>query len=328
MLIADSFTKGVVMAVVFFVLGSILGVASAAEYPSKPLEIVVPFAAGSDPDLVARVVADVGSKHFGQPIVVVPKPGAAGAIAVADVISSKPDGYKVIWHSHAYYATTWRTQKVPFDVNDIVPIANFYEMKQGMAVKGDSPYKTFNDLRDHAKKRPGQLKWAGGGRGTALEMSGMLVLRKAGLDMVYLPYKGSSEVSVALLGGHTDAAVLPVATVFDHVRAGTIRFLMVFSDKRYEDHPNIPTAPELGFPDAALPSYWGIYVRRDTPETVKKVLADVSKKIFDDPDFRKGIARLGGQTRYGDPEFIREAIKKQEKIGIPILKELGLLVEK
>jgi tripartite-type tricarboxylate transporter receptor subunit TctC len=125
-----------------------------------------------------------------------------------------------------------------------------------------------------------------------------------------------------------EAASLPIGTVLDNVKAGKVRFLMVYSDKRYGDHPDVPTVGDAGFPDAAMPSFWGIYVRKDTPEPMKKVLADVSRKMWEDPDLRKGIERLGGQPRYGGPDFIRGAIKRQEEIGIPVLKELGLLVER
>jgi tripartite-type tricarboxylate transporter receptor subunit TctC len=319
----------IVLAVVFLSLRGVFpALAASAGYPSKPLEIIVPFSAGSDSDLSARVVADVGSKHFGQPMVVIDKPGGAGAIAVADVISSRPDGYKALWEAHAYFATTVKTQKVPFDVNDLVPIANFYEIKLGLAVRGDSPFKTFDDLRDYAKKHPGQLKWANSGRGTGLYLSALLLFRKAGLNIVDVPYKGSGETGIALLGGHADVASIAIGAIVDQVKAGKIRLLVLFSDKRYADHLNVPTAGDLGFPDAALPSYWGIYVRKDVPEPIKKALTDVSRKIAEDPDFPKGIERVGGQPRYANPDFIRASTRKLEEIGVPILKELGLYVER
>jgi tripartite-type tricarboxylate transporter receptor subunit TctC len=322
--------KVIILAAVFVIFGAALAATvSAAEYPGKPVEIVVPFAVGADSDVTARIIADVGSKHFGQPIVAVNKPGGAGSIAVADVISSKPDGYKVIFEAHNYFATTVKTHKVPFDPNDLVPIANLYEIKLGMAVRADGPFKTFEDLREYGKKHPGELKWAHSGRGTPPQMSAMLIFRQAGLKTTDVPFKGSSEQLTALLGGHVDVASIPVGTVLDQMKAGKVRLLIVYSNRRFDDHPNVPTVGELGFPDAAFPSFWGIYVRKDVPEPIKKVLADLCKKIAEDPDYRKGIERMGGgQVRYAGPEFIREAIKKLEQIGIPVLKELGLYVER
>ncbi|MCG6533193.1 MAG: tripartite tricarboxylate transporter substrate binding protein [Syntrophales bacterium LBB04] len=322
--------KRIILAAVSLILGAVLTTSvSAANYPSKPVEIVIPFAVGSDSDVTSRLIADVGSKHFGQPIVPVNKPGGGGSIAVADVISAKPDGYKLLFEAHNYFATTVKTHKVPFDPNDLVPVANLHEIKLCMAVRGDSPFKTFEDLREYGKKHPGELKWSHSGRGTPPHLTAMLVFRQAGLKMVDVPYKGSSEQLTALLGGHVDVATGSVSTMLEQMRAGKVRLLMVYSNRRFDDLPNVPTVGEVGFPDAAFPSYWGIYVRKDVPEPVKKVLADLCKKIAEDPDYRKGIERLGGgQVRYAGPEFVREATKKLEVIGIPILKELGLYVER
>lgn len=319
--------KSIILAAVFFVFGNLFsGPALTADYPSKPLEIICPFSAGSDTDVAARLVADVGSKYFGQAVVVIDKTGASGTIAAADVIASNPDGYKALWGAHSYFATTYRTQKVPFNVKDLVPIANFYELKQGLAVRGDSPFKTWDDLRDYAKKHPGDLSWSHTGRGIALHMSATVMFRKSGLSTIDLPYKGSPEASSALLGGHVQAASLPLGTVLEQVKAGKIRFLTFYTDKRYDDQPNVPAVTELGFPEAALPTYWAIYVRKDTPESIKKALTALSKKIVEDPRFKRDIEKLGGQPRYGGPEFVMAAIKKQEEVGIPILKEVGLYV--
>jgi tripartite-type tricarboxylate transporter receptor subunit TctC len=261
-------------------------------------------------------------------MVVVNKPGAGGSLAAGDVISSKPDGYKVLESAQVFFATTVKTQKVPFDADDVVPLANFMEMRLGLAVKGDSPYKTFDDLIAYAKKNQGQFKWSHTGRGITLHMSAMLIFKRAGVTSIDVPYKGTPEALAALLGGHVDAGSLPLGAASEQVRAGKARYLMFYTDKRYKDYPNVPTALELGYPDAVLPTYVGLYVHKNTPENIRKKLADVCKKIYDDPEFKKGIEKLGEEPKFGGPEFIRAAIKKQEEIGIPILKEIGLYVGK
>jgi tripartite-type tricarboxylate transporter receptor subunit TctC len=323
--------KALLLALALFSIfvGSVwINVAYAAGYPARPLEIICPYAPGSTTDIALRVITDVGSKHFGQPMVVVNKPGAGGALAAADVISSKPDGYKAFWGAQVFFATTTKTQKVPFNPDDLAPLANFVELKMGMVVRADSPFKTFDDLLDYAKKSQGQFKWAHVGRGITLHMSGLIIFKKAGIATVDVPYKGTSEVLVALLGGHVDAGSLAYGAVSEHVKAGKARYLMFYADKRFKDQPNVPTAVELGFPDAVLPTYFGLYVHKDTPEPIKKALVEVCKKISEDPETRKGIERLGEEPRFGGPEFMRDAIKKQEAIGIPILKEIGLYIGK
>ena len=300
--------------------------AEAQTYPTRPLEVICPYTPGSSSDIATRLIADIGPKYFGQPIVVVNKPGAGGSIAAAEVISSKPDGYKVFGGYQVFFATTIRTQKVPFNPFDLVPLANFVELKLGMEVKADSPFKTFDDVLSYGRKNPGQLKWCHPGRGITLHMSALIIFKKAGIQTIDIPYKGPSEALAALLGGHVDVGSIGYGPVSDQVRAGKVRFLMFYTDKRYSDQPNVPTALELGYPDAVLPTFFGLYVHKDTAENIRKTLTDVCKKIYDDPEFKKGIEKLGEQPKFGGPEFIKEAIKKQEEIGIPILKEIGLYV--
>ena len=138
------------------------------DFPTKPIELVCPYTPGSSMDIVSRIVADLAPKYIGQPIVVVNKPGAGGSIAAADVISSKPDGHKLVMLTNFFFATTVKTQKIPFDPNDLTPIVNLYEYKLGMIVKGDSPWKTLSDFLDYAKKNPGKIRCAHGGRGITL----------------------------------------------------------------------------------------------------------------------------------------------------------------
>lgn len=302
---------------------------AAAGFPTKPIEIVCPYTPGSSMDIMSRLIADIGPKYFKQPIVVVNKPGAAGSIAAADVIGTNPDGHKLVTLTNFFFATTVKTQKVPFDPNDLVPIANFMEYKLGMIVKGDSPWKTFNDLLDYARKNPGKLRWSHTGRGITLHMNGLIIFRKAGVDTVDVPYKGSPEKLAALLGGHVDASTMVYGAVREHVKAGKVRYLIFFSDRRYAEPSDVPSASELGFPEASkLVTFVGLYGHRNTPENVKKILIDTFRKIYDDVEFKKGIEKLGEEARFEGPEFIKESIKKGEEIGVPIIKELGLYVGK
>lgn len=320
--------NSIILTTVFLIFGSFFGgPASAADYPARPLEIVCPFGAGSDVDIAARMVADIGSKYFGQAIVVVNKAGASGTIAASEVINADPDGYKALWAAHGYFATTYRTQKIPINVHDLTPVANLYELKTGIAVRGDSPFKTLDDLLNYAKKNPGQLKWAHTGRGIALHMSTLVIFKKAGVKTIEVPYKGGADQAAALLGGHVQMSSMNMGPVQDHVKAGKVRFLVFFTDKRYDNYPDVPNVMELGFPDAALLTYFGIYVRKDTPAPIKKHLANLCNKISEDPVFRKSVEKLGGRLRFGGPEFLTAAIKRQAEIGVPILKEIGLYVE-
>ncbi len=296
-------------------------------YPTKTIEIMCPYTPGSSMDIMSRLIAEIAPKYLKQSVVVINKPGAAGSIAAADVISSPPDGYKLVTLTNFFFATTIKTQRVPFKQNDLVPIANFMEYKLGMIVKGDSPFKTFNELLEYGRKNPGKLRWAHTGRGITLHLNGLLIFRKAGVEAIDVPYKGSPEKLAALLGGHVDASTMVYGAVKDHVKAGKVRYLIFFSDRRYSDPSDVPSAVELGFPEAAkLITFVGLYAHKNTPEDIKKILINAFRNVYEDPEFKKGIEKIGEEPRFGGPEFLMEAIKRGEEVGVPIIKELGLYV--
>ena len=285
--------------------------AGAQGYPTKQIEIVVPWGAGTSVDIVARMIANIGLRYLSQPMIVTNKPGATGTIGAADVIASKPDGYKLYTNGHPYFANTIHTQKIPFDPHDLVPLASFVELRQGMAVRGDSPFKTFNDLLTYAKKNPGQLRWAHGGRGIAYHITPMLIFKKEGVSTIDVPYKGGgNEYLPALLGGHVGMASVIYGSVVDQVRAGKVRFLMYYSDHRYQDTPDIPTIAELGYPDAVLPAYQAFFIHKNTPEYIKKILTDAFKKIYDDPAFKTALAKIDVDAKWDGPD-VHQRIDKE-----------------
>lgn len=322
-------------ALIFMLVVVALGLGMAGQsygkegFPTRPIEILVPYTPGATMDLLARLIGNAAPKYLGQPIVAVTKPGAGGSVAAADLISSKADGYKLMVTTNFFFASTTKTQKIPFDPYNMVPVANFIEYRNGLIVKGDSQFKALNDVIDFARKNPGKLRWSHTGRGISQHMYGLLLFRKAKVETVDIPYKGSAEMLSALLGGHTDASFMVYGAVADHVKNGNVRYLMTVGEKRYANLPNVPCAPELGYPEVAtLPTYVGIYVHKDTPESIKKTLIDAMAKIYQDPEFKKGLEALGEEPKFGDPDFVRSVIKNGDAVAVPILKEFGLYVEK
>jgi tripartite-type tricarboxylate transporter receptor subunit TctC len=300
-----------------------------ADYPSRPIEILCPYTPGASMDVLGRLVAEVAPKYTGQPMVVINKPGAGGSIAAADIVSSKPDGYKLIVLGNLFRAAVVKTQKVPFDPEDIVPIANFLEFRQGLMVSAEKPWKTVNDLIAYAKKNPGQLKWTHPGRGTGLHIIGVYIFKHAGVQTVDVPYKGLPEAIPVLLGGHLDAMSSPYGPARELLRAGKLRALAFYSEQRFPDQPDVPSIVELGFPDGCkVATYVGLYAHRNTPQSVKSYLVEVFKKVYDDPRFRQGIQNLGEDLKFGGPEWVTDSIRKAEEITVPILKENGLYVGK
>ncbi len=297
-------------------------------YPTKPIEIVVPYPPGTTMDLLARMIGNTAPKYLGQPVVPLNKPGAGGSPAAAEVIAAKPDGYKIMMTTNFFFASTTKTQKLPFNPYTLIPIVNFLEYRNGMLVKGDSPYKTLNDLLDYGRKNPGKLRWGHSGRGTSQHMYGLLLFRKAKVETIDIPYKGSPDMISAVLGNHIEAAFVTYGATTDHVRSGALRYLITVGDKRYSNSPNVPCATELGYPDLAkLPTYVGLYVHKETPEPIKKILLDAMRKTYQDAEFQKRLETLGEEPKFAEPDFMRESIKTGEAIAEPMLKEFGLYVE-
>ena len=323
------FRRALVFVVVILLgMGSWVSNSQGENYPARPIEILCPYSAGSSVDIMIRLVADIAQKYLGQPMVVINKPGASGTIAAAEIISSKADGYKLVELTNLFFATTTKTQKVPFNINDLEPLVYFIELKHGFSIKGDSLWKNLHDLMEYARKNPGKLKWAHVGRGGPQHLYGTLMFRKAGVETIDVPYKGSPEQIAAVLGGHVDASVSTYGPVRDLLKTGRLRYLAVFSNKRYSDPPDIPCVTELGFQEAGeLPTLFGLCIHKNTSEEIKRTLIETFRKTYETPEFKKGIEKLGEEPRFGGPELMKEAIKKSEKVGVPILKELGLYVE-
>ncbi len=315
------------MSVIFLAVGVVVPLALAADYPTRPVELYIPYAPGGTSDILGRIIVDTAQKYLGQPLVIVNKPGGGGSLAAATLISSKPDGYRVAMLATNFFGGTIYTQKVPFGPDDLVPVANFIQYKEALAVRGDAPWRTLADLLHYAKTtKPGELRWGHpAGRGAPLFMNMILILRKAGVTGIEVPYQGAGLLLTSLLGGHIDVASTSFGAMRESERAGKVRYLVSYGPRRYGETPNLPTAAEAGFPEVGrLNGFVGLYVHKDTPAEYKKTLFNVLKKTFDDPEFRKKLEAFGEEPLFAGPEFITEQINIFRKVAIPMLKEFGL----
>jgi tripartite-type tricarboxylate transporter receptor subunit TctC len=303
--------------------------ARAADFPTKPIEVIVPFTPGGTNDLLTRLVAQIAPKYLGQSLVVINKPGAGGSLGAAEAISSKPDGYKLVSLPSAFFSTTIYTQKIPFNPDDLVPIASFMEYKEGLGVKGDGPFKTFKDFLDYGRNNPSKLRWGNLSRGSVQYISTSIIFKKVGIKSIEVPYPGTSEMITALLGGHLDAAGITYGGSKDHVQKGTIRFIVSYSNRRFTDPPNVPSAAELGFPEASrIRTLISTYAHKNVPDEVKATLFNAFKKTFEDPEFKKAFEAFGEAPMFLDGASVREIVKQGAEVTVPLLKEWGLYAGK
>ena len=295
----------------------------AADFPTRPVTLIVPFAAGSATDVFLRVLADTTSKYLGQQVVVENKPGGTGTVGPAAMAATaKPDGYTVAQIQAGIFRVP-HMMKVSFDpLKDFTYILNVSGYLFGIVVKADAPWKTFDEFVAFAKANPGKVTYATSGTGGTPHVTMEVFGLKHGIKWVHVPMKGSGESVPAVLGGHVSAtATSPQwASLVD---SGDLRLLVTWGDKRSKKWPNVPTLKELGY-DVVSNSPWGLAGPKGMDPKVVKILHDAFKKGMDDPAFVKIMDQYDMVPFYQNTEDYEKYVKvlaQEEKENI---ERLGL----
>lgn len=260
----------------------------AAAYPDKPVTLIVPFAAGGGVDLTARALSEAVKAHFTQPIAVVNKPGGGGTVGAAGVVLSRPDGYTLGIAGGSIGIQPHVVSDLPYKgPHDYQPVIRAVTVPTVLAVRSDSPWPTVKALVDAAKARPGSLRFGTSGRGTAPGLGLESFKSAAGVNVLHVPFGGSSEALTNLLGGHVEGVVVTAAEVLPHVRAGKAKVLVILEDKRVPTFTDAPTAEEAGYKlTGGLNSYL-VFAPNGTPQPVLQSLHDTLKKAIESEGFRK-----------------------------------------
>jgi len=320
--------KASIARILFFVMVfSICGImaSSAADYPTKAITLMVPWAAGGGTDTGARILAAVTEKKVGQPIIVVNKPGGGSAVAVALLKTEKPDGYTIgILPSGAVLSQHMR--KVPYDsAQDFTPIMQYAVYLYGLVVQSDSPWKTFKEFIDYAKANPGKIRYATAGAGTPqhLVMERLAIEEK--IKWTLVPFDGGGPAVSALMGGHVEA-ISQTTEWKKHVESGRLRLLAVYGEKRMDDFPNAPTLLELGYKITA-PSLISIIGPKGLSPQVVDTLHGAFKKAMDDPDFIKVSNQMDQPLLYRGPQDLaKHLVQMNNEVGT-LIRNLGLRKE-
>ncbi|MGH7303726.1 MAG: Bug family tripartite tricarboxylate transporter substrate binding protein [Candidatus Rokuibacteriota bacterium] len=265
-------------------------------YPSRPIAIVAPFPPGGVADLTARPVAAAMEKVLKNPVAVVNKTGAAGAVGMQFVATSKPDGYTLLLALSSISiipeADKLFGRPPAFTVDQFAPIALISADPTILVVPADKPWKTAADFIEDAKKRPGQISYSSSGVYGTLHMAMELLSHAAGIKLRHVPYAGAGPALTAILGGHVDALASGPAVVLPHIKAGKLRALAGWGDKRVAALPEVPTFKELGYPDAEFYIWAGLFAPRGTPEPVLAKLRDTLRTSVGDGDFKGAMDKL------------------------------------
>jgi tripartite-type tricarboxylate transporter receptor subunit TctC len=265
-------------------------------YPSRPITVVVPFPPGGVADLTARPVAAAMEKVLKNPVAVVNKTGAAGAVGMQFVATSKPDGYTLLLALSSISiipeADKIFDRQPAFTVDQFAPIALISADPTILVVRAESPWKTAREFIEDARKRPGQISYSSSGIYGTLHMAMELLSHAAGLKLRHVPHAGAGPALTAILGGHVDALASGPAVVIPHLKAGKLRALAGWGDKRVAALPEVPTFKELGYPEAEFYIWAGLFAPRGTPEPAQAKLREATRAAVAEPEFRSAMDKL------------------------------------
>ena len=291
-------------------------IASAEAYPTRPVRLVVGFAAGGAPDIAARLVAQWLSERLGQQFIIENRPGAGGNIATEVVVEAPADGYTLLLInlSNAVNATLYQKLKYDF-IRDIAPVASISHENYGMEVHPSFPAKTVPEFISYAKANPGKLNMASPGSGTGPHMAGELFKIMAGVDMVHVPYRGSPPALTDLLAGQVQMMFSPLSSSIEYVRGGKLRALAVTTAVRSEVLPDVPTVGEF-VPGYQASGWFGVGAPAKTPvDIVDRLNREINAGLAD-PKLKARLADLGATVFVGSPsDFAKHIAAETEKWG-------------
>jgi len=289
-----------------------LGVASplkAAEWPAHPVKIIVPFAAGGNTDGIARLISQHLSEVFGQTFVVENHGGAGGVIAAELVARAPADGYTLLIAAPAQMAIVPAMRKVPYDpVKDFAPISNIASNPYALVVNSTLPVKSLTEFIEYVRARPSQLTYASAGGGTQTHLAMALFLKKTGLEMTHVSYKGNATALTDVVAGHVPAMFTNLSDALSQAKGGRIRLLAVSSSNRVSQISNVPTLAESGFPDFKILTWNGLLAPAGTPPTVISKIAAECAAAVKDPKILEHFKAYGVDPLGSTPEEFANTI--------------------
>jgi len=285
----------------------------AQTYPNKPVRLVVPFPAGGGTDIIARTLAERLAAELGQTVIVDNRPGAGTVIGTDNVAKSPADGYSLLMATFAHAVNPALQSKLPYSTTQsFAPVALVGRSPNVLVVNPGKPYKSVAEVLAYARANPGKLSYGSFGNGTSAHLAGELFKSLANVDMVHVPYKGSSPALTDLLGGQIDLMFTTVASVAQYIKSERLRALAVTSASRSAAYPNLPTIAEAGVPGYAAESWYGIYVPAGTPAPVIARLNQAVHAAVKSESFKSRIEEEGLMVASGPPEELSKYVQAEE----------------
>jgi tripartite-type tricarboxylate transporter receptor subunit TctC len=303
--------------------------AQAQQYPSRPVTVVVPFAAGGGSDLLARLVTQKLEARLGKAFIVENRPGAGTTLAAMQVVRAAPDGYTLMQGTSSTMAiNVTMNKKLPYEpLKDLVPVALLSSSPFFLVVAADSPFKTVADVIAAAKAKPNGLNYGSGGPGSMHHLSTELLQSLAGIQMTHVPYKATPPAMTDLIAGHIQLLFGDTTSTLPMIQQGKLRGIAVTTAKRSPAAPDIPTVAET-VPGYEGVSWFGLFGPAGMPaETVAKINGEI-RALFADPEFQKSfVERFMFQPIVGSPEELTAFVRKEEPKWRKIIADAKIKVE-
>jgi len=302
-----------------FLLGLAATSAQAQTYPSRPIRLVVPFAAGGAVDVLARLLGNKLSDQVGQPVIVENRPGAGGTLAAEAVAKSPPDGYTILQNTNGAAIAPAIYNSLPFDaVNDFAPVTQLVASNLILVASPKSGITSVGQLIAQAKANPGKLNYGSSGVGNPLHLTMEMLKHAAGIDILAVPFRGDAQINAALIAGEVEVAVVPLATAVPLIEDGRIRALAITGASRSPTVPDVPTIAEAAVPGFASTSWQGWFMPARTPAPIVELIQEETARALAMPDMRSRIAAMAyegiGSTPAEFAAHYRQEIAKFTKV--------------
>ena len=300
-------------------------VPAAADYPDRPIEMVITFPPGGPTDLAARIVQPAMAKALNVPVVLVNKGGSGGAVAMDAVAKAKPDGYTIAATVRSTISITPAVQaNVPYRLKDFEMIGTYAASPQVLVAKKGSPWRTLEEMVNDVKANAGKHSYGSAGQGTNSHLTMEMLRLARGLDMAHVPFQGSGPLKNAVLGGHVPVGALSLATMIPLIKSGDVVGLVISGDKRNPAVPDVPTMAEKGVPEASLSTTMELYAPAKTPKAVVDRLAQALAAAMKNPETLAALDKAGLEPYYQSPEASHQQVERETEVVLAAAKKLGL----
>src|SRR5689334_21881510 len=305
-----------------------IGVASAQQYPSKPIHLLVGFAAGGPSDVASRTIGQKLTKKWGQPVIVDIRPGAGGTIASDVVAKAAPDGYTLLVPAFSHAVNPSLIAKLPYDtLKDFTPIVLFASTPNMLVTHPSIPATTVKELIAFAKARPNQLTYGSAGNGTASHLAGELLNTMGGVHITHVPYKGIAPAHSDTMGGQISMMFDSIVTGLPAAKAGRLRALGVTTLKRWPAAPDVPTMSEAGLAGYEVNSWYGLMGPAGLPkDIVERLNAEVIRSMAE-PDARERLYSIGAEPMSNTPEQFDAYVRSEMAKWAKVVKAAGIRAE-